>query len=158
MLIIQLIVFCFIFTCMVRISVIGGATNALYFYPKQVQKKAIEIGLTTREEIRLKKKRFMILFYVVMLVTLVCIIGIWNHVNSFWDAYLQALLFLEVMNVCDGIVIDKIWVGYSSFWKIKELGDISYVQTWKQVLIKRSFMSLVWIVGALIVAGIIVIL
>ena len=55
-------------------------------------------------------------FYIVMLVALVLIIGLWNHVSDFKTAYLQALLFLEVMNIYDGIVIDKNWVGYSKFW------------------------------------------
>ncbi len=36
-------------------------------------------------------------FYIVMLVTLVFIIAVWNKVSDYKDAYLQALLFLELM-------------------------------------------------------------
>ena len=72
--------------------------------------------------------------------------------------YLQALLFLEVMNVYDGIVIDKIWVGYSKFWLLPGCEDIPYVQTWMQVLKKRSFLALIWVAGAAIVAGIVVLI
>ncbi len=43
-------------------------------------------------------------------------------------------MFLEVMNWYDGIVIDKIWVGYSKFWLLPGCEDIPYVQTWKQML------------------------
>ena len=46
-----------------------------------------------------------------MLIALVLIIGLWNGVRSFWPAYWQALLFLEVMNWYDGLVIDRFWVG-----------------------------------------------
>ena len=95
-------------------------------------------------------------FYIVMLVALVLIIGLWNHVSDFKTAYLQALLFLEVMNIYDGIVIDKIWVGYSKFWILPGCEDIPYVQTWMQVLKKRSFLALIWVAGAAIVAGIVV--
>lgn len=89
-----------------------------------------------------------------MTVTLLLIIGLWNQVSDFKTAYLQALLFLQVMNWYDGIIIDKVWVGYSKFWIIKGTESIPYVQTWKEVLKKRIFLSLIWIVGAAIVAGI----
>jgi hypothetical protein len=81
---------------------------------------------------------------------------VWNRVFDFKTAYLQALLFLEVMNIYDGIVIDKLWVGHSKFWILKGTEDIPFVQTWAQVLKKRSFLALIWVVGALIVAGLVV--
>ena len=138
---------------MVRYSVRGGAINGLYFYPKAVQERAYEIGLTDRETVKKQCKRFMALFYIVMLSALVLIIAVWNRVTDFKNAYLQALLFLEVMNIYDGVVIDKLWVGHSKFWILKGTEDIPFVQTWAQVVKKRSFLALIWVVGALIVAG-----
>ena len=41
----------------------------------------------------------------------------------------------------DGIVIDKIWVGYSSFRILPGCEDIPYVQTWKQALKKRTILT-----------------
>ena len=158
MMVLQLVIYCLIFTLMVRYAVRGGAVDGLYFYPKAVQERAIEIGLTTQETIKKKRKVFMTEFYIVMLAALVLIIGLWNHVSDFKTAYLQALLFLEVMNVYDGIVIDKIWVGYSKFWLIPGCEDIPYVQTWMQVLKKRSFLAMIWVIGAAIVAGIVVLI
>ena len=154
----QLMLYCLIFTLMVRYAVRGGVVDGLYFYPKTVQERAIEIGLTTQETIKKKRKIFMTEFYIVMLTALVLIIGLWNHVSDFKTAYLQALLFLEIMNIYDGIVIDKIWVGYSKFWLIPRCEDIPYVQMWMQVLKKRSFLALIWVVGAAIVAGIVVLI
>ena len=158
MIVLQLAIYCLIFTLMVRYAVRGAAGDGLYFYPKAVRERAIEIGLTTREAIKKKRKVFMTEFYIVMLVALVLIIGLWNHVSDFKTAYLQALLFLEVMNIYDGIVIDKIWVGYSKFWILPGCEDIPYVQTWLQVLKKRSFLALIWVAGAAIVAGIVVLI
>ena len=142
---------------MVRYSVIGGAINGLYFYPKAVQERAFEIGLTDKETVKRKRKHFMTAFYIVMLTALVLIIAVWNHVKDFKTAYLQALLFLEVMNIYDGIVIDRLWVGHSKFWILKGTEDIPFVQTWAQVLKKRSFLAMIWVVGALIVAGLVVV-
>ena len=105
-----------------------------------------------------KRRVFMTEFYVVMLTALVLIIGLWNRVTEYKTAYLQALLFLEVMNWYDGIVIDKGWVGHSKFWLLPGCEDIPYVQTWTQVLKKRVLLSLIWIGGAFIVAGIVVLI
>jgi len=158
MILLQLFIYCLIFTLMVRFSVRGGAINGLYFYPKAVQDRAIEIGLTTRETMNRKRKIFMTEFYLVMLVTLVLIIGLWNSISDFKTAYLYALLFLEVMNWYDGIVIDEVWVRYSKFWVLPGCEDMPYVQTIRQMLKKRLFLTLIWVIGAAIVAGIIVLI
>lgn len=158
MIILQLLIYCLLFTIMVKLSVIGGAVNGLYFYPKLVQDRAIALGLTDRETMDRKRKRFMISFYIVMLVALVLIIGVWNRNSTFGEAYLQALLFLEVVNVYNGIVIDRLWVGHSSFWIIPGLDDLPFVQTWRHVMKKRNILVLIWVAGAAIVAGIIVLI
>lgn len=156
--VIQLILFCLLFTLMVRYSVRGGAVNGLFYYPKTVQERAFEICLSTREEMKKKRKVFMTEFYAVMGIALVLIIAVWNKVTDFKTAYIQALLFLEVMNWYDGIVIDKIWVGHSKFWILPGCEDLSFVQTWKQMLKKRIILTLIWVAGAAIVAGIVVLI
>lgn len=158
MIIVQLILYCFLFTSMVRLAVRGGAINGLYFYPKTVQERAIDIGLTTQDTVSRKRRRFMVLFYIVMLAALLLIIVFWNKVTDYKTAYLQSLLFLEVMNWYDGIVIDKVWVGHSKFWVLPGTEDIPFVQTWGQVLKKRGLLSVIWIVGAAIVAGLVILL
>ena len=95
-------------------------------------------------------------FYIVMLTALIFIIAVWNRVDDLRTAYLQALLFLEVMNIYDGIIIDKLWVGHSKFWILKGTEDIPFVQTWMQVLKKRSFLAVIWVIGAAIVAGLVI--
>lgn len=98
----------------------------------------------------------MTVFSLVMLGALLLIIGVWNKVSDFKTAYLQSLLFLEMMNWYDGIVIDKIWVGHSSFWILPGTEDLPYVQTWLQVFRKRGFLTLVWIPGAAVVGLLVV--
>ena len=158
MIALQLMLFCLLFTLMVRFAVRGGAIDGLYFYPKAVQARAFEIGLTNAETVARRRRRFMPAFFAVMLAALVLIIGLWNRVSDFRTAYLQALLFLEVMNWYDGIVIDRLWVGHSAFWVLPGTEDIPFVQTWPQVLRKRGLLTLIWIPGAAIVAGIIAVI
>ena len=155
MIVLQLILFCALFTLMVKIGVGSSAMNGLYFYPEPVQEKVYELGLTDRETVARRRKRFMIAFFAVMAIALILIIRVWNDNHGFVSAYLQSLLFLEVMNWYDGIVIDRLWVGHSSFWVIPGTEDIPFVQTWPEVFKKRGALTLIWIVGAAVVAGLV---
>lgn len=156
MIIVQLIIYLLVFTLMVKIAVRDNALNGIYFYPKEVQKRALEIGLIDEPTINKKRKHFMIAFYIVMTVLLLCIIGLWNQAADFKTAYLQALLFLEVMNWYDGFIIDEVWVRFSRFWDIPGLEDMDYVQPWAQMFKKRLLLTIIWFVGAAIIAGIVV--
>jgi len=151
---IQLMLYCALFTLMVKLGVGNSPLNGLFFYPKPVQEKVYALGLTDRATVAGKRKRFMIAFFAVMAAALVLVIRVWNKIHTFGPAYWQALLFLEVMNWYDGIVIDRLWVGHSPFWVIPGTEDIPFVQTWPQVLKKRSILTGIWLAGAAIVAGI----
>lgn len=156
MLFVQIIIYCVLFTLLVKICVIGGAENALYFYPKPVQERTFEIGLAKREDIAKKRKAFLVFFLPTMLIALILIVGLWNSVSDFKTAYFQSLLFLEIMNWYDGIVIDRFWVGHDKFWILPGTEDIPFVKTWKQIFVKRSIGSVVYILFAAIPAGIVV--
>ena len=158
MILLQIILFLALYTGMVAFAVRGGAINALFFYPKPVQERAFAIGLADREDIRRKSVRFMTSFLVVLLAALLLIIGLWNRVVDFKTAYLQALFFLDVSNWYDGIVIDRLWVGHSKTWVIAGTEDIPFVKPWKEILIKRTIASLVWLAGAAVVAALVVLI
>lgn len=143
MIVLQLVLSCALFTLMVKIGVGNNALNGLYFYPKPVREKVYELGLTDRETVAKKRKRFMTAFFAVMAAALVLIIRVWNSIQGFWAAYLQALIFLEIMNWYDGIVIDRLWVGHSRFWVISGTEEIPFVKPWPQVLKERGIMTLI---------------
>ena len=56
MIVLELALYCLLFTMMVRHAVKGGAIDGLYFYPKTVQDRAIAIGLTTKEVMQRKQR------------------------------------------------------------------------------------------------------
>ena len=156
--ILQLILFCGLFTFMVKLGVGNIPLNGLFFYPKPVQKKVYELGLIERETVSKKRTRFMIAFFAVMAAVLILFICVWNGIHAFRPAYFQALLFLEVMNWYDGIFIDRLWVGHSPFWVIPGTESVPFVQTWPQVIRKRIILSIIWLAGAALVAGIVTLL
>ena len=155
MIALQLALYCALFTLMVKLGVGNDALNGLFFYPKPVQERVYTLGLTDPATVARRRKRFMIAFFGVMAVALVLIIRAWNGIRAFRAAYWQALLFLEVMNWYDGIVLDRLWVGHSTFWVIPGTEDIPFVQTWPQVLKKRGILTAIWVAGAAVVAGIV---
>ncbi|MDO5538651.1 MAG: hypothetical protein Q4F83_01055 [Eubacteriales bacterium] len=156
MIALQMLSYLALFTGAVAFIIRGGAVNGLYFYPKPVRERAFAIGLADRAETARKRKRFFIWFPLLMLVALVFIIGVWNGVRDLKTAYLQTLLFLEVMNWYDGIVIDRLWVGHSKFWVLPGTEDLPFVKTWKEVLIKRTLGSAAYVGIAAAVALLVV--
>ena len=149
---IELILFLGLFTLMVRIAAGNNGINALYFYPKEFRETAYRRGLADRENVRREKRSFMIFFSLILLAALVISIHL-NKPENFTQAYLQSLLFLEIMNRYDGIVIDRIWVFSSRLWVIEGMEDITYVKSWKQILKERIKLSVIWLVLAAVVAG-----
>lgn len=152
--ILELIVFCGAFILMVKLGAGNSGLNELYFYPEEYQKIAYEKGLADPIKVKEDKKKFMRVFIPVLLVLLVAMIHI-NRTRNFTEAYLQALLFLEVMNIFDGIVIDRIWVGNSRLWVIEGMEGVPYVKPWKRILFERSLLAVIWVVVAAVVAGIV---
>ncbi len=45
--VVQLFLFCGLFTALVAVGTGGRAINEIYFYPKPVQERAVELGLAT---------------------------------------------------------------------------------------------------------------
>ena len=48
-----------------------------------------------------------------------------------------------------GLVIDRLWVGHSKIWRIKGMEGMPYIKPWKDVLIKRSLATILYLILAL---------
>ena len=154
----QNILYCLLFILLVKCAVRNNGLNCLYFYPKEYIEEAHKRGIADKDATMKKGKRFMIPFCIVIFVVLVMIIAIWNHVTDFKTAYLQAYLFLVVMNWFDGIVMDRLWVGHSKIWMIEGMEDVPYIKPWKLVITRRSLAMVLYLIIALVVAGIVVLI
>lgn len=158
MLLLQNVLYCLLFILLVKCAVRNNGMNCLYFYPKEYIEEAERRGLADKDAVMKRGKRFMIPFCIFIFVVLILIIALWNHVTDFKTAYLQAYLFLVVMNWFDGIVLDRIWVAHSKVWVIEGMDGVPYIKTWKSVLIKRGAATILYLVIALVVAGIVVLI
>ena len=152
----QNVLYCLLFLFLVKCAVRDNGINCLYFYPKEYIEEAHKRGIADKDAVMKKGKRFMIPFCIIIFAALVLIIAVWNHVTDFKTAYLQAYLFLVVMNWFDGIVLDRLWVGHSKVWAIDGMEGVPYIKPWKLVLTKRSLATVLYLVIALAVAGVVV--
>ncbi|MCI5959076.1 MAG: hypothetical protein PUD03_06920 [Lachnospiraceae bacterium] len=158
LLLLQNVLYCLLFILLVKCAVRNNGMNCLYFYPKEYIEEAERRGLADKDAVMKRGKRFMIPFCIFIFVVLILIIALWNHVTDFKTAYLQAYLFLVVMNWFDGIVLDRIWVAHSKVWVIEGMDGVPYIKPWKSVLIKRGAATILYLVIALVVAGIVVLI
>ena len=158
MLLLQIILYCLLFFLLVKCAVRDNGINCLYFYPKEYIEEAQKRGIADMAATMKKGKRFMVPFCIIIFVVLILIISVWNGVKDFKTAYIQAYLFLVVMNWADGILLDRLWVAHSKIWVIKGMEGVPYVKSWKNVLIKRSMATVLYLIVALAVAGIVVLI
>lgn len=158
MFVLQNILYCLLFILLVKCAVRNNGLNCLYFYPPQFIEEAQKRGIADKAATMKKGKKFMIPFCIVIFLILVPVIAFWNHVTDFKTAFIQAYIFLVVMNWFDGIVLDRLWVAHSKIWVIEGMEGVPYIKPWKTVLIKRSLAMLLYLVLALILAGIVVLI
>ncbi len=156
--VLQNILYCGLYILLVKCAAKNSGLNCLYFYPDEYIEEAHKRKIADKEATMKKGKRFMIPFCIVICVALILIISVWNHVTDLKTAYIQAVLFLVVVNWFDGIVIDKLWVEHSKIWIIPGMEDVSYAKPWSYMLKRRTLGTIMYLVVALAIAGIVVLI
>ena len=140
MIVLQLVLYCLLYFLLVKAAAGNDGLRCL----------------TEHGDVMRRGKRFMIPFCLVMLAALAAILTFWNRAADFKTALWQTALFLVVMNWFDGIVIDRLWVGHGKIWVIEGMEGVPYLKPWKEVLIKRGLGTVLYLVIALGVAGLVV--
>lgn len=158
MLLLQIILFCLLYISMVKYAAGNSGLNCLYFYPEEYIEEAQKRGIADKEATMKKGKHFMIPFCVIILIALILIISVWNHVTDFKTAYIQAVIFLVIVNWFDGIVIDQLWVGHSKLWMIEGMEGVPYTKPWEYMIKRRILASIMYLGVAVIVAAIVVLI
>ncbi|MBQ8935170.1 MAG: hypothetical protein IJ049_02025 [Oscillospiraceae bacterium] len=126
--------------CLVGIR--NGAVQLVHLYEKDVQDRALELGLITAEKIKKNAVIFKSTGVVIYLAyPLVCVYGI-NGARGFISGFWQITAILLIMGVFDRIVIDVIWVGHTKAWIIPGTEDLRpYIPA--KVHAKKWIMTLV---------------
>ena len=112
-----------------------GPLGGIFFYPKVMQERVIEIGLMTEQELRSRRTFAYILLLALMILVpgfmILQINGAQTYFNCCWQYY---ILFLGA-EFFDWLVIDTIWVALSDWWIIPGAEDLN--DTWHSVHVKQ---------------------
>lgn len=158
LILLQLVLYCLLYILLIKCAAGNSGLRCLYFYPKAYIEEAHRRGIADKDAVMKKGRRFMTVFCLIILAVPVLIIALWNRAADFRTAYLQAALFLVAVNWFDGLAIDRLWVGHGKIWRIKGMEGVPYVKPWRDVLIKRSLATILYLILALALAGVAVLI
>ncbi|MCM1268351.1 MAG: hypothetical protein NC302_10640 [Bacteroidales bacterium] len=150
--VLQMFLYLLFFTVCIKLLVLDDPLRGIFFYPKPIQQRVYELGLTTKEEAKRRQKIFFTALVLGIAILPIVFIGCWSGISDFKTAFLRAVIFLETMNWYDGIVVDEIWVRFDPFWVIRGMEDLSHVKDWKFVLKERVAMTIVYLPVAAVLA------
>ena len=112
-----------------------GPLGGIFFYPRVMQERVIEIGLMTEQELRSRRTFAYILLLALMILVpgfmILRINGARTYFSCCWQFY---ILFLGA-EFFDWLVIDTIWVALSAWWIIPGTEDLN--DTWHSVHVKQ---------------------
>ncbi len=118
------IIMCFVLLIVCVVGIANGPEGMVFFYEKEVQDKAIELGLTTRETI---KKRKWITFAAILIPQLLLVPLAVYYVNGaidFKTATIQMTVIYMISGLFDRLFIDWYWVGKTKTWVIPGTEDM----------------------------------
>lgn len=120
----------FLLYLMCAIGIRKGAIGMVHLYSNEVQRRVIENGLITAEEIKRRSVLFKALcipgYFIYVLISAYLINGARGFLSGFW----QMFVILSIMNLIDRILIDGYWVGHTDAWNIPGTEDLKpYITT-----------------------------
>ncbi len=124
LIILEGIVLCFILLLFCVIGISNGPERFTVFYEKDVQNRAIELGYTTKAQIKKQTILSVIVLYLpcfTLVPFMVCYI---NGAKEFDEIFVQSLLILSIMGLFDRFFIDWYWVEHTKAWNIPDTEDL----------------------------------
>ena len=130
---------CFILLILCVVGISNGAVGAVHLYEKDVQERAIEIGLTTAERIKRNALIFKFAGLIPLLAFIIISVYYLNGARGFWEPFWQISVILLMEGLFDRIFIDWYWVGKTKAWDIPGTEDLKPYISGKPVVVKWLF-------------------
>lgn len=138
-------------TCVVAIA--NGPVGGVALYEEDVQKRAIELGYTTRRKIR----KSLVLLSVATFAPLFTLVPFFayfvNGAEGFWQGFWQMSCMMWIMGIFDRLFIDWYWVGHTKAWEIPGTEDLKPYIPGSALLRKWTFTVIGFPVIAALIAG-----
>ena len=136
LLFIEGIVMCFILLLFCVIGISNGPEKFTVFYEKDVQVRAIELGFTTRKDIRKQTIISVIVLYLPCFLLIPFMLYYLNEARTFNDFFIGSLIIMYIMGIFDRLFIDLYWVEHTKAWQIPKTDDLKPYIPFKMKLIK----------------------
>lgn len=124
LIVIESVVMCFILLIICVIGISNGPIGLVNFYEKDVQDRVVELGLTTKKNI---KRSFIISTIALFAPTIFGVpfmVYYINGVTGFWSGFWQVTIIFWIMGLFDRVFIDWYWVGHTKAWLIPGTEDL----------------------------------
>ena len=101
-----------------------GAVGMVFFYEKDVQKRAVELGLITEEKIKKRAALSGAALWLPVLFGVPAMVFCINGARGFWQCFWQMTAVYLIMGLFDRLFIDLYWVGHTKAWIIPGTEDL----------------------------------
>ena len=111
-----------IFVCYVGIR--RGAVDMVHLYSPEVQKRCVQLGLTSYKRIRRNSLMFKAVCIPGYIAYVLVCVYVLNGAKGFVQGFWQLFVILSVMNLIDRFFVDDFWVGHTNTWTISGTEDL----------------------------------
>ena len=149
---------CFVLLIICVVGIANGPVGMVFFYEKEVQDKAIELELTTRETINKRKMTTYIALLVPQFLLVPLMVYLVNGTQDFKSAFFQMTVIYLISGLFDRLFIDWYWVGKTKAWIIPGTEDMmpyiygkTLIGKWVSTLIGFPILAVLiaWVVSRL---------
>ena len=95
-----------------------GPVGLVIFYEQEVQDRAVELGLTSKEKIKRTSVISGLALFLPMVTVIPAIVCLYNGAAGFFDCFIQLAIIYLIAGLFDRIFIDWWWVGKTRAWII----------------------------------------
>ena len=106
------------------IGIRHGAVGMVHLYSEAVQKRTVELGLTSSDEIRKRSLGFKGLCIPGYLIYVLVCVYVINGARGFFQGFCHMFVILSIMNLIDRFLIDGYWVEHTKAWDIPGTEDL----------------------------------
>jgi len=149
---------CFVLLIICVVGIANGPVGMVFFYEKEVQDKAIELELPTRQSINKRRLSTYFAFLVPQFLLVPLMVYLVNGTQDFQSAFFQMTVIYLISGLFDRLFIDWYWVGKTKAWIIPSTEDMmpyiygkTLVGKWVSTLIGFPILAVLiaWVVSRL---------
>ena len=122
--VLEWIIMCFVLLIICVVGIANGPVGMVFFYEKEVQDKAVELGLTTRKTIKKRKGITFVALMVPQFLLVPLMVYFVNGTEDFKTAAIQMTVIYLISGLFDRLFIDWYWVGKTKAWIIPGTEDM----------------------------------